>query len=156
VTCPGTVTAASEAAIWGLPAIALSPDSPKNPLARSDFEAASQVARRITRAVIQNGLPEGNLLNVNIPFLPLEQIKGYRLTRMGLRVYHDKLDSRVDPRGRPYYWISGDSPTGIPERGSDIGAVADGFVSITPLKLDLTAYSLFPELNQWEWDQTEG
>jgi 5'-nucleotidase len=153
VTYSGTVTAAMEAAIWGLPAIAFSLDSPKNHLVLADFEAALQVARRVTRAVIQNGLPEGNLLNVNIPFLPLEQIKGYRLTRMGLRVYHDKLDSRVDPRGRPYYWISGDSPTGIPERGSDIGTVADGFVSITPLKLDLTAYALFPELNLWEWEK---
>ncbi len=155
VTYSGTVTAAMEAAIWGLPAIAFSLDSPKNHLTRSDFDAAAAIARKVTRAVIENGLPEANLLNVNIPFLPLEQIRGYRLTRMGLRVYHDKLDARVDPRGREYYWISGDSPTGIPERGSDIGTVAQGYVSITPLKLDLTAYGLLPDLSQWDWDSPE-
>ena len=62
------------------------------------------------------------MLNVNIPMLPEDQIKGFRTTRLGLRVYRDRLDRRVDPRGRPYYWIGGDTPSGIPEEGTDIGA----------------------------------
>jgi 5'-nucleotidase len=70
-----------------------------------------------------------------------------------LRVYHDKLDRREDPRGKPYYWAIGSVPTGIPERGTDIGALADGYVSVTPLQLDLTAYHFLPELNTWEWKQ---
>lgn len=152
VTYSGTVTAAMEAAIWGLPAVAYSLDSTSNHLEVLDYGPAARTANKITRAVIENKLPEATLLNVNVPFLPEEQIKGLRLTRMGLRVYHDKLDKRSDPRGRPYYWVIGDSPTGIPERGSDIGAVHEGYVSITPIQLDLTAYHLLPDLSHWNWD----
>ena len=91
------------------------------------------------------------LLNVNVPFLPEDQIQGFRLTRQGLRVYHSRLDERIDPRGRPYYWIGGDAPTGVPERGTDIGALAEGFISVTPLQLDLTAYHVLPDLSSWQW-----
>ena len=90
-------------------------------------------------------------MNVNIPYLPLEEIKGFRNTRQGLRVYRDRLDKRVDPRGRPYYWIGGDAPTGIPEEGTDVGALAAGFVSITPLQLDMTMYAAIPALGDWKW-----
>ena len=68
-----------------------------------------------------------------------------------MRVYHSRLDERLDPRELPYYWIGGDAPTGVPERGTDIGALADGFISVTPLQLDLTAYHLMTDLNAWEW-----
>jgi 5'-nucleotidase len=78
-----------------------------------------------------------------------DQIKGFRTTRQGLRVYRDRLDRRVDPRGRPYYWIGGDTHSGIPEEGSDIGALSEGFVSITPLQLDLTAYNAIQGSGKW-------
>jgi len=91
------------------------------------------------------------LLNVNVPFLPEAQIKGIQITRQGLRVYHDKLDRRLDPRGKPYYWTVGESPTGIPERGTDVGALAEGCVSVTPVQLDLTAYQIMPDINTWDW-----
>ena len=156
VTYSGTVTAAMEAAIWGVPAVAYSLDSPNNHLQPVDYGPAASYAARIAEAVMRNHLPENTLLNVNIPFLPQDQIKGMRLTRMGLRVYHDKLDQRTDPRGRPYYWIIGDSPTGVPERGSDIGVVSEGYVSITPLQLDLTAYQLLPDLSHWDWQVEAG
>jgi 5'-nucleotidase len=97
--------------------------------------------------------PAGMLLNVNIPYLPADQIKGTRITRQGLRVYRDRLDRRTDPRGRPYYWIGGDAPTGIPEEGTDIGALSEGYVSITPLQLDLTMYTAIPMLGDWGWDK---
>jgi 5'-nucleotidase len=97
------------------------------------------------------------LLNVNIPYLPEYQITGIRMTRQGLRVYRDRLDKRIDPRGKPYYWIGGDAPTGIPEEGTDFGALADSCVSITPLTLDLTAYPILPMLQAWKWqDYDEG
>jgi 5'-nucleotidase len=67
------------------------------------------------------------------------QIKAFRTTSLGLRAYRDRLDERVDPRGRPYYWIGGDTPTGIPEDGTDIGALSEGYISFSPLQLDLTA-----------------
>jgi 5'-nucleotidase len=87
-----------------------------------------------------------------VPFLPENRIRGIRLTRQGLRVYHCRLDERIDPRGGPYYWIGGDAPTGVPERGTDVGALAEGFVSVTPLQLDLTGHRTMTELNTWQWN----
>lgn len=153
VTYSGTVTAAMEAVIGGLPGIAVSLEIPEDHLGQVDFAPAAKAARLVAEHVLAKELPEGILLNVNIPFLPEEELQGFRLTRQGLRVYHSKLDERVDPRGRPYYWIGGDAPTGVPERGTDIGALADGFVSITPLHLDLTAYHALTDLNTWVWDE---
>jgi 5'-nucleotidase len=146
VTYSGTVTAAMEAVIWGVPGIAFSLGSVDNGLAATDYQAAAHIARQVVETSLPRQLPEGILLNVNIPLLPFTQVKGFRITRQGLRVYHDRLDRRVDPRGRPYYWIGGDSPTGIPEVDTDIGALVDGYVSITPIQLDLTAYPTMPEI----------
>ena len=84
------------------------------------------------------------------PYIPYDEIRGTRITRQGLRVYWDRLDSRIDPRGEPYYWIGGDAPTGIPEEGTDFGALDEHFVSITPLQLDLTAYPAVHLLNSWQ------
>ena len=151
VTYSGTVTAAMEAAIWGLPGVAVSLDSPPHPLGALDYGPAASLARRVVAQVIEKGLPKGILLNVNVPYLPEAEIKELRITRQGLRVYRDRLDERKDPRGRAYYWIGGDIPTGIPEEGSDIGALMAGAVSITPLHLDLTAYPAMPEMERWEW-----
>ena len=89
-----------------------------------------------------------------MPYLPADKILGLILTRQGLRVYHSRLDERTDPRGKPYYWIGGDAPTGVLERGTDFGALAAGFVSVTPLQLDLTAYRMLPDLNTWHWDDS--
>ncbi|MBI4928801.1 MAG: 5'/3'-nucleotidase SurE [Anaerolineae bacterium] len=152
VTYSGTVTAAMEAAIWGIPALAFSLESAENNTP-SDYSTAGIIAGRVTEAAIRYGISPHLLLNVNIPDLPLDQIKGIQATRMGLRVYHDKLDKREDPRGKPYYWAIGSLPTGIPERGTDIGSLAEGYVSVTPLQLDLTAYHFLPELNTWEWKE---
>ena len=86
----------------------------------------------------------------------LSEIKGYRITRQGLRVYRDRLDTRKDPRGKPYYWIGGDAPSGIPEDGTDIGALADEWVSVTPLQLDLTAYPALHLLKSWKLAKRNG
>jgi 5'-nucleotidase len=153
VTYSGTVTAAMEAAIWGLPGIAVSQDAPEYHQGGLDYGPAARYARRIAQAVIEHGLPENVLLNVNVPDLPEEEIKGVRITRQGLRVYHDLLDARKDPRGRPYYWIGGEAPSGVPEDGSDVGVLAEGYVSITPLQLDLTAYRVIQELEDWRFGE---
>jgi len=149
VTYSGTVTAAMEAVIAGIPGVAVSLEVPENHIGEIDFEPAARAARSVVAQVIRNGLPPEILLNVNVPFLDDNQMKGFRLTRQGLRVYHNRLDERIDPRGRPYYWIGGDAPTGVSERGSDIGALSEGYVSVTPLHLDLTAYRMLPDLNTW-------
>jgi 5'-nucleotidase len=139
VTYSGTVTAAMEAVIWGLPGLAVSLDSPENHLGKLNYEPAAEYARRVVEMILNQKIPQDVVLNLNVPYLPLDQIKGLQATRQGLRVYHDELLTRSDPRGAPYYWIGGDPPTGIPDQGTDIGALAAGFVSITPLDLDLTA-----------------
>jgi 5'-nucleotidase len=152
VTYSGTVTAAMEAAIGGLPGIAVSLDSRANMEGEKDFSAAAAIAERVARRVAKEGLPRNTLLNVNVPSLPLDQIKGIRVTRLGLRVYRDELVKREDPQGNPYYWIGGEAPTGVPEEGTDVGALNDGFVSITPLQLDMTAHNLMAEIGEWKWD----
>jgi 5'-nucleotidase len=150
VTYSGTVTAAMEAVISDVPGIAVSLDS-KPGHGELDYGPAARIAARVALQVIANALPEGVLLNVNVPCLPEEQIKGIQITRQGLSVYHDALDARKDPRGRPYYWIGGDFPTGVAEDGTDFGALGEGYVSITPLQLDLTAYTAQDGLQKWKW-----
>jgi 5'-nucleotidase len=152
VTYSGTVTAAMEAVIWGIPAIAFSLDTQENHLVPLDYAPAAKIAQYVVKTALERRLPAGILLNVNIPNLPFDQIKGVRMTRQGLRVYRDRLDQRMDPRGRPYFWIGGDSPTGIAENGTDVGALAEGYVSVTPLQLDLTAYPALQVLAGWNWE----
>jgi len=151
VTYSGTVTAAMEAVISGLPGIAVSLDSPEDHRGPLDYSPAAHVARRVVSQVLARGLPHGTLLNVNVPYRPLEDLRGVRVTRQGLRVYRDQLVRREDPRGVPYYWIGGDAPTGVPEDGTDIGALAQGFISITPLHLDLTDHHARELLDAWDW-----
>jgi 5'-nucleotidase len=141
-----------EAAIWSLPAMAVSLESPENLAGPVNYHTAALIARVVAQSVLRYGLAPNVLLNVNVPYLPYEQLKGIRITRQGLRVYHDKLDQRLDPRGKPYYWTAGDLPTGVPEHGTDIGMLAEGCVSVTPIQLDLTAYHAIPDLNAWEWE----
>ena len=152
VTYSGTVTAAMEAVIAGVPGIAFSLASEEKPATvPTDYGPAGEIAKRVVQNYVKDGLLEGVVMNVNIPYLSLEAIKGFIITRQGLRVYRDALDRRVDPRGRPYYWIGGESPTGVSEEGTDVGALASGYVSITPLQLDLTNYKAMDVLKSWEW-----
>ncbi len=153
VTYSGTVTAAMEAVIGGVPGIAISLDSPVGLRGVPDFRAAAGTARQVTALVIRNGLPEGVLLNVNVPYGPPEQVKGFQLTRQGMRVYRDQLEKRLDPRGRAYFWIGGEAPTGVEEDGTDIGALAAGYVSVTPLHLDLTAHDSSAHFQTWNWQE---
>ncbi len=155
VTYSGTVTAAMEAVIWGVPGVAFSLGTNDNHLGVQDYDPAAKMAKQIIRTVFGHRLPAGILLNVNLPYIPDMDFRGIRITRQGTRVYHDRLDERIDPRGRTYYWIGGDAPTGIPESGTDIGALEKGFVSITPLQLDLTSYPALHQINSWQWHESE-
>jgi 5'-nucleotidase len=140
VTYSGTVTAAMEAVIGGVPGIAISLDSPENHLGLLDYSTAARLTRKIATTLMESGFPAETVINLNVPYLPDDQIRGIRVTRQGLRVYRDRLDRRDDPRGRPYYWIGGEAPTGVLAKGTDYGAIKAGYVSVTPLQLDLTAY----------------
>ena len=152
ITYSGTVTAAMEAAIGGVPGIAVSLNTPEGHQGQRNYSPAARYAYLIAKQVISHGLPKKTFLSVNVPYLPEEEIKGFQITRQGLRVYRDELVVRDDPRGRPYYWIGGDSPTSIPEDGTDFGALEAGFVSVTPLQLDLTDYKSLENLRKWDWD----
>ena len=151
ITYSGTVTAAMEAVIAGVKGVAFSLNSPighKGPL---DYPSAAVIARNVTHRVMVQGMPDDVVLNVNIPYLKEEELAGYMITRQGLRVYRDELDARIDPRGKPYFWIGGEAPTGVFEDGTDFGALEDGYVSITPLHLDLTHYKAMDELRKWKF-----
>ncbi len=152
ITYSGTVAAAMEAAIFGIPAIAISQEEgdPRH------WETAARAAAVIARKILQNGaFPQGTLLNVNVPNLPWEQIQGFQVTRLGQRRYHDELIVRHDPSGRPYYWIGGGPPTSILEPGTDVHALAHGYISITPLNLDMTHDAFLDVLRHWFKPQEE-
>jgi 5'-nucleotidase len=149
VTYSGTIAAAFEGTIFRKPSIAFSLDDRS---LEADYSTAAEIARRVVGTVIEHGLPPLTLLNVNIPQLPLDKILGTQFTRQGTRVYRDELVPRVDPFGRPYYWIGGEAPTGdIEAVGTDIWAVHQGYVSITPIHLDLTAHEFMENLKGWSF-----
>lgn len=137
----GTVSAAIEGALLGVPAIAVSLASFKN----FDFRAAAAFSAALVSRILHNGVPPETLLNVNVPALPEEQLKGWRLTRMGKRHYSEKIVERTDPRGRKYYWIGGDDLGFDQEEGTDCMAIHEGYISVTPLQVDLTNYKFLHE-----------
>ena len=142
ITYSGTVAAAMEGAIYGYPAIAISIDEGEPRHWRT--------AARIAEKLLQNeGMPAGTLLNINVPNLPEDQIKGCQVTRLGQRRYHDELVVRHDPNGRPYYWIGGGPPTSVLEPGTDVHALANGYTSVTPLSLDMTHDAFLDTLREW-------
>lgn len=145
LTYSGTVTAALESVIANVPGLAISTEA----LGSADYAQAGQVAAAVARAVARYGLPSGVALNVNVP---PGATKGVRFTRQGWSIFHDRLVERLDPRGRPYYWIGGDRPGGLADEGTDFWAMENGYVSITPLQLDLTARSALPALMEWKLD----
>jgi 5'-nucleotidase len=111
--------------------------------------AAGAVAR-LVQQVAQRGLDHDILLNVNVPSLPYERIKGVQVTRLGHRVYQDKLIERLDPRGRKYYWMGGTEVLSTHEEGTDATACEHGYISITPIHLDLTNHKLLDRLRSWD------
>ena len=105
---------------------------------------------RLIRQVLERGLTRRLLLNINIPFIPAATMKGVRITRLGTRVYEDTLVRKVDPRGRDYYWIGGEDPVWRPDEGTDFHAVDAGYVSVTPLQLELTDHAMRADMEEWD------
>jgi 5'-nucleotidase len=151
VTCSGTVSAAIEAAIYGIPAIAFSLESSTVP----DYHSAAIWAKNIVEIALQHNFAPNSFLNVNIPALPASEIKGIQITRLGTRIYYDAVEKRQDPRGYSYYWICGSEPGGELQAGTDIGTLAEGYISITPVHLDMTAYHWMQDLEAWNWNKEE-
>ncbi len=137
VTYSGTVAGAIEARILGVPSIAVSCAGREN----FRFAEAAEVALQVARMALSEGETEGTLLNVNVPNLPMDEIAGTAVTRLGKRIYHQMTVERVDPRGKKYYWIGGGEPEWEHGEGTDFDAIDKKKVSITPLHLDLTDYA---------------
>jgi 5'-nucleotidase len=137
----GTVSAALEAALLGIPAIAVSLVTFEN----LKFDAAAEFIAALVQRLKDSGLPPQMLLNINVPALPKENIKGWRFTRQGKRHYSENIVERVDPRGKKYYWIGGDDLGFDQDDGTDCMAVHEGYISVTPLQVDMTNYKLLRE-----------
>jgi 5'-nucleotidase len=143
ITYSGTVSAAIEGSLLGIPSIAVSLVTQGTAY---QFGPAAEFAATLATEVIAQGMPADTLLNVNVPNLLRQEIKGYRLTRQGKRRYAEQIEVRVDPRGKKYYWIGGDDLGFDPAEGTDCVAVHEGFISVTPLHVDLTNYRSLREL----------
>jgi 5'-nucleotidase len=143
----GTMSAAVEAAIEGIPAVGF---SLVNYSHQADMSAAGKIARQIVRLLLKDPLPRGTLLNVNIPYLPYEKLKGIRICRQALAKWEEEFDQRIDPNGRKYYWLTGKFVNYDKGDDTDEWALANGYVSVVPVHFDLTAHEVISHLKNWE------
>ena len=140
----GTVSAATEGTMLGIPSVAISINSFNS----DEFRGAKETAIKVVHYLINNTLPSGTLLNVNVPYCPPEEIRGIRITRQGHQYFQDDFDQRTDPRGRTYYWMKGKIVDDDQELYYDSKAVRDGYVSITPIHFQMTNESYFTKLEE--------
>jgi len=145
ITYSGTVAAAMESVVNDVPGIAVSLAAYKD----WNFEYAAEFSAMLARLVLEKKVGPDVLLNVNVPAIDKKEIRGVQVTRLGRRIYRDRLIERQDPFGRSYYWIGGDEPTGFAEEGTDIWALANNYVSVTPIHMDLTNHALIERLKEW-------
>jgi 5'-nucleotidase len=141
----GTVGAAREGTLLGIPSVAISPASSRNP----NYEDIAHIGLKIIKKVLSKGLPEKTFLNITVPNIPREKIKGFMLTKQGRGAYKEEIKKYISPSKEIYWWIGGEETLEEEcEPGSDYTAVKNGFVSITPLRLDLTDYNALEKLDE--------
>lgn len=143
----GTMSAAVEAGVEGIPAIGF---SLLDYSLDANFEPAKKYVDHITRQVLENGLPKGIVLNVNIPNTPAKDIKGTKICRQAKAQWVEDFDKRVNPMGREYYWLTGSFINQDKGEDTDEWALENGYVSIVPVQFDLTAHHFIQELNEWD------
>ena len=141
----GTVSAATEARILGVPSMAVSLGTFTDP----QWTVAAQLTRRIAGAILEHGLPTKVLLNINVPNLRRDKVKGVRVTRMGGSGYVDAFTLGTDRDNQPYYWLTPTYKMTDTDLGTDAAALAAGWVTITPVSFDLTAYDVMEEIDAW-------
>jgi len=141
----GTVSAATEGTMLNIPSIAIS----LNSFDQSDFDGAKLAAKEVAIHVLEKGLPEKTLLNVNVPAISENEIKGYKITQQGNATFKDRFEKREDPRGKVYYWMTGKMIDPDKEIQMDHYAVVEGYISITPIHYRLTNHNFLDELNSW-------
>ncbi|NRT16072.1 5'-nucleotidase [Flavobacterium sp. 28A] len=146
----GTMSAAVEAGIEGIPAIGFSLlDYDWN----ADFETIKPFIKKITQEALHNGLPKDVVLNVNFPKLKKEQIKGIKVCRQAKAIWAEKFDKRVTPQGKDYYWLAGEFINLDKGEDTDEWALANGYISVVPVQFDLTAHHTVQQLNNWKWNE---
>ncbi|OGL38617.1 MAG: 5'/3'-nucleotidase SurE [Candidatus Schekmanbacteria bacterium GWA2_38_11] len=145
ITYSGTVSAAIEGTLLGISSFAVSIAARE----QFNFDSASEFAVHLAEMVLENGLPPDTFLNVNVPNLPKEEIKGIAITQQGKRIYEDLVFKKLDPRGEEYYWIGGGEAKWEKENGTDFEAIENNKISITPLHLDLTNYKALKIIKNW-------
>ena len=146
----GTMSAAVEAGIEGIPAIGFSlQDLDWN----ADFEPVRPFVEKIASEVLKNGLPDGVLLNVNFPKLPFVEIKGIKVARQAKALWIEKFDKRESPSGRNYYWLTGEFVNQDKGVDTDEWALDNGYVSLVPVQFDLTAHHAMQQLNTWKLNE---
>ena len=145
----GTISAASQAKVLSIPAVAVSIDVSSRPV---HYETAAYVARRVVEKIDEKKVESGIILSVNVPNLEIHEIEGIEITRLGKRFYNDRLIEREDPKRNKYYWIEGAHAHDILDEGTDVKAVHERRVSITPLRFDITAGDYIDTLKQWNFD----
>lgn len=151
----GTVSAAIEGVILGIPAIAASLVIPPEQGRPPDFRFAANFVLRTLRCICEYDLPKDTLLNINVPDKARNEIAGVKVTRLGLRHYHNTFQKRIDPRGKSYYWLAGepvDFSDREEEKDTDVAAIRNSYVSITPIQFDLTNYQLLDQLKEIKWE----
>ncbi|MCK8142841.1 5'/3'-nucleotidase SurE [Flavobacterium sp. I-SCBP12n] len=146
----GTMSAAVEAGIEGIPAIGFSlMDFNWN----ANFEPIKNFVRKIALEVLKNGLPDGVVLNVNFPKLQEKEIKGIRICRQAKARWMEKFDKRKTPQGRDYYWLAGEFVNQDKGEDTDEWALENNYISVVPVHFDLTAHYTIQQLNTWKWDE---
>jgi 5'-nucleotidase len=141
----GTVSAATEGTILGIPSIAVSLTTHD----QADFSYAAKFAARLAGRVVAEGLPQGTLLNVNVPAVPEEKISGVRVTRQGNSSWEDTFDVRRDPAGREYFWLTGSMAIRDTDPETDQIAVRENFISVTPIHYELTDLTQLERMKHW-------
>jgi 5'-nucleotidase len=144
----GTVAAAVEGRFLGLPTVAISQCRPSGG-GQPKFETAARVARRLVSHLLERPLDRSMILNVNVPDRPYEELKGLQTTRLGFRHRSEPVLKAQDPRGRPVYWVGPSGPGQDAGPGTDFNAVASGYVSVTPLQVDLTRHAALAGVERW-------
>jgi len=145
----GTVSAATEGTILGIPSIAVSLTT----FGPADFSYAAKFSRKLASLVLRNGLPKGTLLNVNIPPLKEKEIRGVLITRQGKSTWDDTFDARRDPANKEYYWLTGELKESDTGEDVDQWAVTHRYVSVTPIQYDLTNYRMMRSMSDWNIEQ---
>ncbi|MCZ4407602.1 5'/3'-nucleotidase SurE [Cryomorphaceae bacterium 1068] len=145
----GTMSAAVEGAVEGIPSIGF---SLLDHSAEADFTASKEVVRKVVKNALEKGVPKNTCLNVNIPNVSIEEIKGIRVCRQAKASWEDDFEPRKDPSGKIYYWITGKFVN--PDKGddTDVWALDHNYVSVVPVQFDLTAHHAMAELNEWDYD----